>query len=329
MQAAHIKQSTLRGYTRATNEYIIAPLGDKFLAEVTADDIKLAMVALANKPEDVYNRVHMIFKSIFYSALYNDLIRDNPAEYLKASGGIPRKVKQPLTDEQVKILLDTVRDLPVYLFVMIGLYAGMRKEEILGLRWDCVFLDCEVPYISVRRAWHSFDKHCEVNTELKTKAARRDIPIPGNLIEALKIERERSNSDYVISNKEGSFLAAHQFVGLWHYIVVRSTRERTMYKYINGTAVKRKFKPVVGQKCATREGIVYTIDFDVTPHLLRHTYITNLIAAGVDPKTVQYLAGHENSKVTMDIYAKAKYNRPEDLSGVVNKALNPVDKDKE
>ena len=59
----------------------------------------------------------------------------------------------------------------------------------------------------------------------------------------------------------------------------------------------------------------------MTPHQLRHTYITNLIHAGVDPKTVQYLAGHENSKVTMDIYAKVKYNKPEQLSSVVNQAL--------
>jgi len=50
--------------------------------------------------------------------------------------------------------------------------------------------------------------------------------------------------------------------------------------------------------------IRYTLDFDVTPHLLRHTYITNLLYAGVDSKTVQYLAGHENSKTTMDLYAK-------------------------
>ena len=50
-------------------------------------------------------------------------------------------------------------------------------------------------------------------------------------------------------------------------------------------------------------------------------YITNLIHAGVDPKTVQHLAGHKNSKVTMDIYAKVKYNKPEELSAVVNNAL--------
>lgn len=44
-----------------------------------------------------------------------------------------------------------------------------------------------------------------------------------------------------------------------------------------------------------------------------HTYITNLIHSSVDPKTVQYLAGHESSKITMDIYAKVKYNRPDEL----------------
>ena len=67
--------------------------------------------------------------------------------------------------------------------------------------------------------------------------------------------------------------------------------------------------------------LVYAIDFDVTPHQLRHTYITNLLYAGVDPKTVQYLAGHENSKTTMDIDAQVKYNIPEELVGVVNGAF--------
>lgn len=66
----------------------------------------------------------------------------------------------------------------------------------------------------------------------------------------------------------------------------------------------------------------HTLDFHVTPHLLRHTYITNLIHEGVDPKTVQYLAGHENSKVTMDIYAKVKYNKPWELAPVINQAFS-------
>ena len=105
---------------------------------------------------------------------------------------------------------------------------------------------------------------------------------------------------------------------------MRSTKERTLYRYVNGQAIKKQYKPELGKRCFNRQDIIYRIDFDVTPHLLRHTYITNLIHAGVDPKTVQYLAGHENSKTTMDIYAKVKYNRPEQLSGIVNAALKPA-----
>ena len=57
------------------------------------------------------------------------------------------------------------------------------------------------------------------------------------------------------------------------------------------------------------------------------TIITNLIYASVDPKTVQYLTGHENSKVNMDIYAKVKYNKPAQLHGVINRAIDTSKKD--
>ena len=46
--------------------------------------------------------------------------------------------------------LDAIRDLPPYVFVMIGLYAGLRREEILALQWDSVYLDTDTPYLTVR-----------------------------------------------------------------------------------------------------------------------------------------------------------------------------------
>ena len=98
-------------------------------------------------------------------------------------------------------------------------------------------------------------------------------------------------------------------------------KERTYYKYVNWQSIKYTVKPALGTTQRNNPKIRYTLDFDVTPHLLRHTYITNLLYAGVDPKTVQYLAGHENSKTTMDIYARVKYNKPEELFDVVNQAL--------
>lgn len=321
MQSANIRQSTLDGYTKAVNKYIVKPLGHLLMSEVTSDDIKVAMVPVSKKSVGLYSTVNMLLKSIFYSAEYSNLIDENPAACLNAKGGIAKKQREALSDEQVKLLLETIRDLPPYLFVMIGLYAGLRREEILGLQWDCVFLDRAVPYISVRRAWHPDHNRPVVTTDLKTKAARRDIPIPKCLVDCLSAEKERSTSKYVISNNKGEPLAASQFQRIWRYITIRSTRERTIYRYVNGQAIKKQFKPKTGEKCSNRPKIVYCIDFDVSPHLLRHTYITNLIHAGVDPKTVQYLAGHENSKITMDIYAKVKYNKPEQLLAVVDAAF--------
>lgn len=105
--------------------------------------------------------------------------------------------------------------------------------------------------------------------------------------------------------------------------ILDSRREefRLSKAYVNGQSIKHRIKPRLGEHQPNNPKLVYTMDFKVTPHMLRHTYITNLIYKGVDPKTVQYLAGHENSKTTMDIYAKVKYNKPEELSSVVNAAF--------
>ena len=98
-------------------------------------------------------------------------------------------------------------------------------------------------------------------------------------------------------------------------------KERSYYRYEDGKRVKHTVTPVLGEKAAHNGKVVYSLDFEVTPHQLRHTYITNLIHASVDPKTVQYLAGHESSKITMDIYAKVKYNRPDELVRSMNCAF--------
>ena len=321
MKSATVRPNTLRGYRKAMEKHIIEPIGDRYIDEITADDLKMLMVPVSKMSKGLYGTVNMLIKCVFYSAVESDVIRDNPAKGINPRGGKPKKEKIALTDQQVATLLSTIKDLPPYLFVMLGLYAGLRREEILGLQWDCVHMEEQPQYISVRRAWRSVNNRPEVSTLLKTPAARRDIPIPQILVDCLKVEKERSISDYVIADSNGEPLSYSQFVRIWNYITVRTAKERKIYKYINGERIHHTISPKVGERCRTDKSIYYTLDFKVTPHLLRHTYITNLIHEGVDPKTVQYLAGHENSKVTMDIYAKAKYNKPWELATVVTAAF--------
>ena len=321
MQSAHVRTTTLNDYTSKVKNYIIKPLGHMYMSDVKPDDINLAMVPVSKKSASVYRSVNLLIKCIFGAAEDNHLIDENPTRKLSAKGGVPQQEKEALTDEQVKILLDAIRGLPPYVFVMIGLYAGLRREEILALKWDSVFLDVEHPYLKVQRAWHTEHNRPVILTELKTSAAKREVPIPNCLVECLKEAKENSHSDYVVANSEGQPLSYTQFKRVWQYIVTRSTKQRTYVRYVNGKKIKHTVTPVLGEKAAHNGEVVYSMDFQVTPHMLRHTYITNLIYAQVDPKTVQYLAGHKNSKITMDIYAKVKYNKPKELSAVVNNAF--------
>ncbi len=327
MQSANIRATSLIDYTSKVKRHIIAPLGHKKMSEVTTDDIKLALVPVSELSESVFKSVNILYKCIFDSAEASKIITHNPTKYLsKKSGGKPPKDKEALTDEQIERLLDTVRGLPPYVFVMLGLYAGLRREEILALKWECVVLDTETPYIMVRRAWHTESNRPVIMTELKTKAACRDIAIPENLVECLREAKETSKSDYVVANSDGEPLSYTQFKRLWHWIVTRTAKPRVAKKKVGGKYVKYILEPKLGEKARNNGHVTYTLDFDVTPHQLRHTYITNLIAANVDPKTVQYLAGHESSKITMDIYAKVKYNRPEDVAKLLEGAFSQWDK---
>lgn len=321
MQSVHIRATTLTDYTSKIQRHIIKELGQKRMADVTLDDIQLALVPVSQKSASVYKSVVILYKSIFRAAKESHVIDENPTIYLDSKGGVPQEERQALTDEQAERLLDAIRGLPPYVFVMIGLYAGLRREEILALQWDSVYLDTDTPYLTVRRAWHTEHNRPVILTELKTKAAERNIPLPVCLAECLKAAKAISTSDYVVANRDGEPLSYTQFKRLWQYIVTRTVKERSYYRYEDGKRIKHTVAPVLGEKAAHNGRVVYSLDFEVTPHQLRHTYITNLIHSSVDPKTVQYLAGHESSKITMDIYAKVKYNRPDQLVRTMGSAF--------
>ena len=323
MRAVHVQAATLNDYRSIVKIYIQEPIGDHYMADVTADDLNLYVLAkAAERSKSIYMKTVMLLKMIFAAAVKSHIIDESPADELSAKGGKEPKELEALTDQQVKTLLDAVRGLPPYPFIMIGLYAGLRREEILALQWDAVDLDSAAPTISVRRAWRIEHNQPVITEELKTKASRRTIPIPEVLVECLREVKASSTSAYVIANRtDGGPLSGSQWARLWKYVTTRSTRPRTYTRYVNGQKVKHTVTPELGRQAAHNSHVVYSIDFHVHPHQLRRTYITNLCAAGVDPKTVQYLAGHKNIRVTMDIYAKLKYNRPEDMADMVNQAF--------
>lgn len=122
MQSVHVRATTLTDYTSKVRRHIIAELGDKRMGEVSLDDIQLALVPVSKKSASVYKSVVILYKSIFRAAMESRIIDHNPTIYLTTKGGgVPQEDRQALTDEQAARLLDAIRDLPPYVFVMIGL----------------------------------------------------------------------------------------------------------------------------------------------------------------------------------------------------------------
>lgn len=119
----------------------------------------------------------------------------------------------------------------------------------------------------------------------KTKAGNREVDIPDILADYLKtIEK---TSDLVCPSSSGNMHTATSWRSAWDSYLLDLN-----LKYGKEKGRKSKYDPRF-------KGI--TIE-KITPHMLRHTYCTNLILAGVTPTTVQQQMGHANIQITLDIY---------------------------
>lgn len=301
-------------YSLAINKHICPHIGSLRLAEVTPETIAKLMQAECHMSKSMQQKTVSTLKQIFASAEAEGYIKKSPCDKIRAGGAEPDE-KVALTDAQQKTLLEAVEGTRAYPFCLIGLCTGMRREEILALKWDAVHLDGDTPYIEVRRALRWEHNRPIVSTELKSKnssrnASRRDIPIPPQLSSYLAAAKESSASDFVICNQSGGELTQAQFKNLWAFVTRRQAGYVIRTRKKGGKDDPEIVEKKLGEKCPNHS-FTYSIDFQVTPHILRHTYITKLIMAGTNVKVVQYLAGHAKIDTTLNIYTHLMDNRPE------------------
>ena len=317
--SASMSEDRKAAVRREINANILPKIGQLRLADVTADDLKAVMAGRASMAKATQEKTRQVLRRIFADAEEAGKISRDPARRLKTAGGTPTAHKDALTEKQQQVLLETVENLPVKLFVYLGLYAGLRREEICALRWDCVDLDGPAPTIRVRRAcrWVK-NNRAEVSDVLKSSSAWRDIPIPEVLAKELRAAHSARSGPWVICNSKGEPWSHATLRSAWDSVRARSA----------GPVRRRRKDPRTGEMMPVLEekrvgdrvrnhAASVTIDFPVSPHILRHTYITRLILGGMDLKRVQYLAGHADAKITLEIYTSLMGNRPEDLIGDV------------
>lgn len=306
-------------YQNAINNHICPAIGSKQIRDVTYSDIRLVMAGVDGTSKSLQQKVVTSLRRIFEAAVKDGILdeAENPCSDLKP-GGQDAPEKEALTKAQQAALLNAVRGLPVYPFVALCLYTGLRREEALGLRWKNVHLDDAAPFLEVRGACNWEGKNTpQLTPLLKSDAAYRSIPLPPPLVQILTELQEAQKGPYVISRGEGELLSAAAFRRRWAAVTLREEREIT--RTVRGKKITQELH--VGDSVPYHSGLTVCLDFHTTPHLLRHTYISELILGGVSVKRVQYLAGHSSPIQTLKIYTHLMENRPEDLYSEVLKAF--------
>lgn len=313
---AGLSSSRQEDYRSAINLRICPTIGAMKVRDVKPEHCQKIMAQSAQWSFSTQQKTVSTLKQIFECAVDNGLIFRSPATKIKP-GGAKSKEKEALTPAQCAQLEAAVRGTRAYPFVMLGLYAGLRREEICGLRWSDIDLSATPPRLTVTNAVRFEKNQAIFPSPLKSKAAHRTIPIPPNLEQALREERTHSNSLFVIHDRDGhcvSLQAMKNIVAIINRRAPKTERQlakRAAQEQKLGRPIRAPYLPKNFQ----------TIDFRPTPHLLRHTYITRLIEAGLDIKKVQYLAGHDDVRMTLNVYSHVTQNRPEDLIGTISAAF--------
>lgn len=304
-------------YCSAINIRICPVLGGMKVRDVKPEHCQRVMAQCAALSFSTQQKTVSTMKQIFECAVDNGLLLRSPAEKVKAGGAKPKE-KSALTVEQCAQLEAAVKGTRAYIFVMLALYAGLRREEICGLQWNDIDLKADPPRLTVNNAMRFSGGKAEFPAPLKSKASHRTIPLPPSLAAALAEEKKHSNSFFVIHASNGQHIS---FQGMRNIIGIIDRRA----PMTEGKKAKREAREKeLGRAIAPRktQKNIVKIDFRPTPHQLRHTYITRLIEGGLDVKKVQYLAGHDDIRMTLNVYSHVMNNSPESLIDAVASALS-------
>lgn len=272
------------------DSFITPDIGTMQIKNVRPVHLQKIMVGTTEYSDSYISKIYDIIRQIFREAYYNNLTMKDPAEGLKKPSGKGKKQRRPITQLERKLTLEVAETYRGGTFVLIMLYCGLRPGEVAALTWANVDLKKNV--IHVRQALKS-----DGTVKLpKTSAGYRDVPIPKVLADRLK--KEKRTSMLVCPNSEGGMYTS-------------SSMQRMFRVY------KNKMNKAAG--CKTFKGKVlppFAVGDDLTLYCYRHTYGTDLQAAGVPINVAKELMGHENISVTAQIYthkSEAAFNNAADL----------------
>ncbi|MBE5906742.1 MAG: site-specific integrase [Lachnospiraceae bacterium] len=284
-----VRPTTKAGYNTVLNLLRKDPFGSKRIDMVRISDAKIWLIKLQQEGGRGYSSIHTIrgvVRPAFQMAVDDDLIRKNPFGFQLVEVIVNDSVRrEAITRDEERKFLKFVKEDKHFSKYYEGIYilfkTGMRISEFCGLTISDI--DFENHTVNIDHQLLKRGGHGYYIQQTKTTSGTRVIPITEDVEECFrKILKNRKPpkaepmvdgySGFLYFDKDGSIMYSLHWE---HY-----------------------FKHIV-----QKYNSIYKVQMpNVTPHVCRHTYCSNMARSGMNPKTLQYLMGHSDIGVTLNTY---------------------------
>ncbi|MER7815670.1 tyrosine-type recombinase/integrase [Streptomyces sp. NPDC096153] len=268
------KLSTYDKYEAHVRLYLLPMLGSKRLESLGVADVRRFLVQLENKSTAATAKEsHRVLRTALSAACREELVTRNVAALVEPPRAKSRELSPWTLDETLDFLAAARKD-PLYAAFVLAIAMGLRRGEIVGLRWADVDLDKRVLYVRQQTQRRRGVLYVD---ETKNRR-RRALPLPAMCVPPLR----------------------------WHRMRQAAAKERAGERwqesgYVFTTRTGRPVEPRNVYRSFTRVADSAGLRV-VRLHDARHGCATLLTAAGVAPRVVMEILGHSQISITMDVY---------------------------
>jgi integrase len=293
--ARRLRPTTIGGYEGIIRVHLIPGLGKKQLTHLSPQDVRRLLTVKRQEGLSVrmVQYIHAVLRNALQNAVREELISRNVAKLVQVETP-DYDVGKGLTIEQAQQLLLALRNTRWQPLYVLALLLGLRRGELLGLRWADVDLDAGVLHIRQNLVRAGGELRIQPP---KTRRSRRTLPLPPQVTAALRRQQVTQAAERATA---GSSWADNGLVFTTSLGTPMEPRNLTRHFY----------------SVRERAGLP-----EVRFHDLRHTCLTLLLSLGTNPHVAQAIAGHSHVDVTMMIYAHTAMTEQTEALGKLGDAF--------
>lgn len=277
VSAYEVKGTTHKQYIGGVRQ-LNKTFGDNSIYEITPKMVQdyLNELFLKGKSKSTINKRKYLVQQIYRYVNLQGIIVANPCLLVKAPRMASQESRRSLTEDEIRQIIKQRHANPFGFYAFCLLFLGLRRSEMMALRWEDIDFAQEV--IRINKVVIYLNSKPELNYVLKNGWREREIPIPDLLLHELK--------RCVVL--EGSSVFRKGFIF--------SDQPETL---MNENAINRRWAAY-----RNKAGLD-----NVTQHMVRHTYATLLYDADIDIKAAAALMGHRDERTTLIVYTHINKER--------------------